>query len=115
MPQDDIEDAGALDDTTDVEYKVPNMPLKKHDPDRYKRKVKPDLEVNGSTIRNNDMSIPAEETNEKPPFGEEAGLIGNQDHVADVDSSLMSLLEGPKGQAMTSKPGTQIPVCEVCL
>lgn len=53
MPQDDIEDDGALDlDTKDSEYKLPYIPPKRHDPYKYKRRLK--AELRGESSSSND-------------------------------------------------------------
>lgn len=55
MPQDDVEDAGALDlDYKDAEYKVPSIPFKKYDRYRKRKDGEEATSPSDGTVANNE-------------------------------------------------------------
>ncbi|XP_045192490.2 zinc finger protein ZFAT-like [Mercenaria mercenaria] len=141
MPQDDIDDAGALDlDSKDFEYKVPNLPFKKHDPSKYKRRK---LE-NTDESSNNAASLPLDgneadlqtvvkseggvncegqpsegqgQINEDPAAvsseSETVTLVGNAVPVTSADRNETFVTGTDEGHSVIARSVGQIPVCQV--
>lgn len=105
MPQDDMEDAGALDlDTRDVEFKVPNMPFRKHD--KNKRRKLEDGQVDRSSSEsiasssgNVDVKIEGQGQSEGQGMDDNGGSTGS-----DVKTG---------GQVGDSESDIPVPVCQV--
>jgi hypothetical protein len=123
MPQDDLDDAGALDlDFKDSEYKMPPMLFKKHHHSKYKRrKMSTNLDSEsvtsqpgeGNAVKSEVLSEAGGQKGviEGSSESETAALIGDAVPIISADGSVSFYTGSQDGQDESSFG--QVPVCQV--
>ncbi|XP_060597542.1 zinc finger protein ZFAT-like [Ruditapes philippinarum] len=123
MPQDDLDDAGALDlDFKDSEYKMPPMLFKKHHHGKYKRrKISTDLDAEsvtsqpgeGNAVKSEVLSEAGGQKGviEGSSESENAALIGDAVPIISADGNVSFYTGSQDGQDESSFG--QVPVCQV--
>ena len=114
MPQDDLDDAGALDlDLKDAEYKVPNVLSKKHESNKYKRR-KLYGDTDSSQSNGDGLAVDASVVKSEV-------LSESDGHDIKIEGSSITgsstLMENPEqdndDSFLTSGADGQTPVCQV--